>query len=239
MKKTKPFNSYFTKAELVLWSASVLLIILSFALFDRKNFLILVASLLGVTSLIFCAKGNPAGQLLMVVFSVLYGIISFSFSYYGEMITYLGMTAPMALFSLVSCMRHPYAGNKSEVEVNRISRKEAVFAFVLTFFVTVAFYFILDFFNTANLLPSTLSVSTSFLAVYLTFRRSEYYAIAYAANDVILIILWILASVKDMSYLSVIICFFIFLINDLYGFYNWQRMRKKQSEKVTYPDADK
>ena len=66
------------------------------------NYLTLTASLIDVTSLIFNVKGNPFGQLLMIVFSVLYGIISFDFGYYGEMATYLGMMTPMALFSLIS-----------------------------------------------------------------------------------------------------------------------------------------
>lgn len=222
--------NYFSRGERFLWSSSALLILVSFFLFDRENYLILAASLIGVTSLIFNAKGNPFGQFLMIVFSLLYGVISYSFAYYGEMITYLGMTAPMALFALVSWLRHPYKGNRAEVTVNSVSRRETIFMLVLTMGVTVLFYYILDAFHTANLLPSTLSVTTSFIAVYLTFRRSPYFALAYAANDIVLIILWILASMKDISYLSVIICFFVFLVNDLYGFRNWQKMKKRQKK---------
>jgi len=96
--------------------------------------------------------------------------------------------------------------------------------------VTVVFYFILRHFNTANLLPSTLSVTTSFMAVYLTFRRSAWYAIAYAANDIILIILWIFAAVTDVSYISVIICFTMFLVNDIYGFISWKKMSVRQNQ---------
>lgn len=226
--KLKRIINYFTKAEIVLWSVSVLLILISFALFDKENYLTLAASLIGVTSLIFNAKGNPFGQLLMVIFSVLYGIISYSFCYYGEMITYLGMTGPMALFALISWLRNPFKGNKSEVEVNHIGKKEVVFMLVLTAAVTAIFYFILEYFSTANLFFSTVSVTTSFIAVYLTFRRSAYFALAYAANDIILIILWSLAAKTDISYLSVIICFVMFLFNDLYGFINWKRMSKRQ-----------
>lgn len=226
----KKLLNYFTKTEIALWSVSATLIVLSFLFFDRENFLTLAASLIGVTSLIFNAKGNPFGQLLMVVFSILYGIISYSFSYYGEMITYLGMTGPMAIFALISWLRNPYKGKKSEVAVNRLKGKELVFMSVLTVIVTVIFYFILKHFNTANIIPSTVSVTTSFAAVYLTFRRSAYYAIAYAANDIILIILWILAAMHNISYISVIICFAVFLINDLYGFISWQRMSEKQQK---------
>jgi nicotinamide mononucleotide transporter PnuC len=226
--RMKKLISYFSRSEQILWSGSAGLVLLSFLTFDQENFMTLAASLIGVTSLIFNAKGNPIGQALMILFSLLYGIISYSFSYYGEMITYLGMTAPMALFALISWLRNPYNGNRAEVAVNRICKGETVFMCVLTAVVTVAFYFILDYFNTANILPSTVSVTTTFLAVYLTFRRSPYFALAYAANDLVLIALWILAAREDISYLSIIICFVMFLVNDLYGFVSWKRMEMRQ-----------
>ena len=224
----KKLTTYFTKGELTLWGCSASLILVSFLLFDRVNFMTLAASLIGTTSLIFNAKGNPIGQALMILFSLLYGVISYTFSYFGEMITYLGMTGPMALFAFVSWLRNPYNGNHAEVAVNRLGKWELVLMYALTAVVTVGFYFILDYFNTANMIPSTLSVTTSFLAVYLTFRRSPYFALAYAANDVVLIVLWTMAAVEDISYLSVIICFVMFLVNDLYGFVSWKRMEKRQ-----------
>lgn len=98
----------------------------------------------------------------------------------------------------------------------------------LTGLITFLFYWILKAFHTENLLPSTLSVTTSFIAVYLTFRRSPFFALAYAANDVVLIVLWILATIENLSYLSVVICFIMFLVNDVYGFINWLKMREKQ-----------
>ncbi|HIV63469.1 MAG TPA: nicotinamide riboside transporter PnuC [Firmicutes bacterium] len=219
---------YFTAFELALWLGSAAVIAAAFAAFDRENYLTLAASLIGVTSLIFCAKGNPIGQALMIAFSIIYGVISFSFAYYGEMITYLGMTMPMAIFALVSWLRNPYGGRKTEVKVNRISKKETALMFVLAAAVTFGFYFILSAFNTANIVPSTISVTTSFLGVYLTFRRSPYFALGYAANDVVLIVLWSLATASDMSYVSVLVCFSAFLINDIYGFVNWHRMEKRQ-----------
>lgn len=225
----KKITDYFSKGELILWLSSVTLIIGCFLIFDRTNYITLINSLIGATSLIFIAKGNPVGQGLTIVFSLLYGYISYSCAYYGEMFTYLGMTAPMAVISLISWLKNPYQDSKSEVQVNRLKHSEIVFAFALSAVVMVVFYFILKAFNTANLLISTLSVFTSFLAVYLTFRRSSYYALAYATNDIVLIIMWSLAIIKDISYISVVICFVMFLANDLYGFYNWNRMYRRQS----------
>lgn len=226
----KKLWTYFSKMERILWSASVLLIVVSFCLFDRENYLTLFASLIGVTSLIFNAKGNPVGQGLMIVFSLLYGVISYTFSYYGEMITYLGMTMPMAVFALITWLKNPYQGNRAEVKVNSIGKGELVALCLLTAAVTATFYFLLQAFHTANIIPSTISVTTSFLAVYLTFRRSPFFALAYAANDLVLIVLWTMASVADMRYLSVVVCFLAFLCNDVYGYVSWQRMKRRQAE---------
>ena len=114
---------------------------------------------------------------------------------------------------------NPFNGNRSEVEIYHIKRHDIVLMSVLTAVVTIPFYFILKAFNTANLIPSTISVTTSFLAVYLTFKRSPYYAAGYAANDLILIILWTMASMEDISCLSVTVCFAAFFVNDIYGFF--------------------
>lgn len=222
-------TEYFSPEEVLLWGISVFSIVVSYMVFDRGSILTLAASVIGVTSLIFNAKGNPFGQFLMILFSILYGIISYTFAYFGEMITYLGMTGPMALFSLISWLKNPYHGNRAEVQVNQLGKREIGGMFLLSIIVTWIFYGILDTFHTANLAPSLVSVTTSFLAVYLTFRRSAYFALAYAANDVVLMILWILAARSDLSYLSVVICFLMFLINDFYGFISWIKMQKRQA----------
>lgn len=222
-------TKYFTRGELALWLGSAAVTVVSFLIQGGSGVFSLITSLIGVTSLIFVAKGNPIGQALGIVFALFYGAISYTFAYYGEMITYLCMTMPMAVFSLISWLRHPYKGSHAEVEVGSISKREHVFMWILAAAVTFVFYFVLKYFRTANLVPSTVSVTTSFLAVYLSFRRSPYYAVAYAANDIVLIVLWVMAAMENASYFSVVMCFAAFLANDIYGYVNWSRMADKQS----------
>lgn len=224
----KKILGYFSKGELALWAVSTLAVIASFLMFDRENWLTLAASLVGVTSLIFAAKGHPAAQAMAIVFAVMYGIISLGFAYYGEMITYMFMSLPMAVFSLISWLRHP-SDSKNEVRVNRLKGREYLFMAGLAVVVTAVFYFVLKYFNTANLIPSTISVTTSFVAVYFVFRRSPLYAVGYAANDIVLIVLWTMAAFENVSYIPVAVCFAAFLANDIYGFINWQRMAKRQA----------
>ena len=217
-----------TKFELFLWLVSVAVVVGSFFAFGSKDYLTLASSLIGVTALIFLAKGMVIGQVLVIIFAIFYGIVSFFFAYYGEMITYIGMTAPTALVALIAWIRHPYK-DSSQVEVApRVRKREWVIISVLTVVVTVAFYFILKALGTANLEVSTVSVATSFFASMLMVYRSPYYAVAYAANDIVLIVLWTLAAMEDISYVPMVACFAMFFFNDIYGFINWQKMKREQ-----------
>lgn len=211
-----------------LWSISMLIVTVSNLVGGSFDVLTLAATWVGITSLIFAAKGNVWAQFLMIAFSILYGIISFRFRYWGEMITYLGMTLPMAVWSAVTWLRNPSAGSKSEVAIRRLEKKHFLFLLVLSIVVTGAFYFILRWLETPNIVFSTLSVTTSFLAASLTMLRSSYYALGYAANDLVLIVLWGLAAAKDPVYIPVIINFMIFFLNDMYGFISWKKRERTQ-----------
>lgn len=223
-----PFRAL-TKFEWGLYIFSIVAIIVCAILAKNIDPITAAALLVGATGLIFCAKGEPIGQILIVVFALLYGYISLTFRYYGEMITYLGLSAPVAIAAVVAWIRNPYEKGKSEVKVEKLSKKTVILMWIFTVVITVAFYFILKFFDTPNLIFSTLSVATSFLASYLTYFRSPFYAVGYAANDIVLIVLWVLASMQDTSYIPMVVCFVVFLLNDSYGFINWQRMKKRQT----------
>jgi len=227
--KTKIRNPFLelSKQQYYIWIGSMLIIVMSAMICGRFDWLSVGTSLLGVTMLIFMAKGDVFAQILTIFFCLLYGAVSYTFSYYGEMITYLGMTLPVCLFTLVSWLRHPY--KKGEVKVADVTKRSVAAISVLSVIVTIIFYFILEYFNTPNLFFSTISITTSFFAACLAFLRSPYYALAYGANDIVLVILWVLASFEDISYIAMVACFAVFLFNDIYAFFNWKRMKKRQN----------
>ncbi len=218
-----------TLFEKLLWLVSELAVIISFALLPSPNPLTLAASIIGLTALIFTAKGDVMGQILIIIFSLLYAAVSFGERYYGEMISYVFMSGGIAVFSTVAWIKHPY--REHQVRVGRLTGRSLSFIAVSTVAVTVSFYFILKLLGTANLTFSTLSIATSFIASSLTVHRSPFYALAYAVNDVVLIVLWVLAAIGEPANAPMIVCFLAFLVNDLYGFTNWIRM--KNAQKIT------
>lgn len=219
-----------TAFERLLWITSLIVITISFLLVPEKSYLSLTASLLGATALIFIAKGMVFGQILIIIFALFYGFISILFRYYGEMITYVFMSAPMAALNAIQWYKNPFKNTKT-VAIKDVNSKIIIKIFVRSLLVTFCFYFILKWLNTNNLILSTLSVTTSFIAASLSYYRSPYYALGYISNDIVLIALWVLASIADISYTPMIFCFVMFLFNDLYGFINWKRMKKMQNKK--------
>jgi hypothetical protein len=133
----------------------------------------------------------------------------------------------MALLALITWLRNPYQ-DSAEVAVRRMRRREVFVMLLLTALVTAAFWFILRALGNAALLVSTLSVTTSFLASYLTAMRSPYYALCYAMNDLVLIVLWVISAFADPAGWAMVACFAMFFLNDMYGFVNWRRMEKRQ-----------
>lgn len=119
-------------------------------------------------------------------------IILFRFHYYGEMLTYIGMTTPSALWAMIMWLKNPYL--KREVKVGKMTKVKWCLLVVSAVIVTLIMWRGLVYFNTANILFSTISVTTSYLASMLMVLRSPCYAVCYAANDIILIVLWVLAT---------------------------------------------
>ncbi len=233
--KLKTTIQSLTLFERLLWFTSAFVITISF-LFSGGNGLTLIASLLGVSALIFMARGYPLGQLLMALFSIVYALISWTYGYYGEMMIYLGKALPVSLVVMFAWLRHPFTNGNPEIEIRHVSLKKSLLIMALAPFVTALFYLILRAFNTPNLMISTLSITTSFVAASFMYLRSPYFALLFGLNDVVLITLWSLATIDDITYLPMVILFTTFLANDIYAYISWTRIQVRQGllkEKTT------
>lgn len=222
-----PFKNL-SRKDWTLWIISLIVVVTANILAGQAHLSTVLGTIVGVTALIYMARGDVWGQILTIAFAILYGVTSWHFRYWGEMITYLGMSLPMATLAAIAWLRNPFQEGEPEVAIHRLTRTEWLWGCLLAAGTTVVFGYILHLLDTPNLLWSTLSVTTSFFAAYLTWRRASWYAIAYALNDVVLMVLWILAALEDIAYAPMIACFTMFLINDLYAFICWKKREKHQ-----------
>lgn len=212
-KDWKPF-------EIGLLVFDIIAIAISSAI-GKSGILTILTSLTGVICVLLQAKGKIVSQLVGILEAILYSILSYQNHYYGEIIIYGLVVFPMYIYGVISWVTHKNEETDT-VKPNQISQKEwgaLSFASVMGF---VGLYYMLKYFNTSQLLISSLSMVTSLVATYLITRRSKYSFLFYIGNDIILILLWGIPIVHgDFYLLPILVENCILLINDSYGLKNW------------------
>ncbi len=215
--------------DYLLLAISITPIIVMFSLYPG-NYWSLASSLTAVISVLFISKGLVIGQVFSLMYAIAYGVTGFISGYYGETIVEITMMFPLNVASIIVWYRNRYKGG-AVVKVGHMSPKSWLILATSTITILVSFFFILRAINTQNLIVSTLSIATSFAATYLCVKRSPYYAAAYMLNDIVLIILWSIELNNSHEYITLLISSIVLFINDLYGLYNWLRMRNSQNNK--------
>lgn len=216
--------------EILLLSVSLVVTVTIFFSGREKNPWSLLSSVFGIVCVIFTAKGNPVAQYISILFAVFYSVVSYQSKYYGEMLIYLFLMIPIHVGCIVSWIRSRRSPESAEVKINSLSKREYLLMALADCIVTAAFYFLLRALHTDELLVSTISLVSSVSAAYLMLRRSEYYAVCFIANDLILLVLWGLRVYHyGVSSLPTLITFVVFLINDVYGFFAWKIRRREQN----------
>lgn len=228
--KLKKFFGTWNLFEILLLTVSLTATMVVFCLGKEKNPFSLCSSLFGIVCVIFTAKGNPVAQYLSILFAIFYSVVAYQSRYYGEMLIYLFLMIPIHLACIVSWVRGRLDPDSAEVRINALCAKEYLLLAVGDVLVTFAFYFLLRALHTEELVVSTVSLVSSVSAAYLMLRRSEYYAVCFIVNDLILLVLWGLQIFRNgTAALPTFLTFVVFLINDAYGFIAWRKRKREQN----------
>ena len=204
--------------------------ILSSVIFKGTIIDTLYTSLYLITALLM-SKGKVECYFVGFVSVFFYGIVSFNQGYYGELLITAFLTFPIMIIGIISWLRHQDK-EKDTVIISTLSKKEIIIALLSQLVLFWIYYYILKVFNTDLLIISTLSIVTSVLASYFEARRSELSLFCYIANDLVIITLWLIPIICGQTNLiSVLVGPILLLINDIYGSYNWNRLKKQQKER--------
>ncbi len=218
-----------TGFEKILLLVSVFLITAS-GIITKSEILTIIASLVGITCALMQAKGKVISQFMGVLEAILYSILSFQNQYYGEVIIYMVVVLPTYLFGIYS-----WVSNKNKdtdtVIAKIFTKREWIVLLILNVILFVVLYIILQYFNTNALMVSTLSMLASLTATYLIARRNKYSFLFFIINDVILLILWGIPVLQgEISLIPILIEPFLLLINDSYGWKNWNENEKNNGK---------
>ena len=228
MNKINIFKDWTIFEKLFLLLGTIIAFVLTFAF--KGTWIDLGYTLLYFWTALLLAKGKYSCYIIGIISTFFYAFVSYSNSYYGEVIIAMCCTLPLMIAGLINWLKHQ--DNTNTVIIKEITKKELILVLLSQAIMFVGYYFLLKSFNTNNLLVSTFSVVASIIATYLTARRSEYGFAGFIINDLILITLWSIPVINgNLNIIPVLLCPLLLLINDIYGVYNWKRIKVEQKLK--------
>ena len=177
------------------------------------------------------SKAKPMAFVFGLIMLALYTVLVINLSLYGEIIVNVGIILPVCIYGLVSWFKNKRKCNERGVVVivNKIKHKEFVLVTLAVVVLGVGTYFMLDAFNTEFLILSTLSIMTAVFANYFLARRNQLGTLVSLPYDIVQLTLWITVTVTyDTSAAVLIASVSMGLINDIYGYFTWRKLRKSQ-----------
>ena len=221
------FKDWTIFEKLFLTLGTIIAFVLTFLF--KGTWIDLCYTLLYFWTALLLAKGKYACYIIGIISTFFYAFVSYSNSYYGEVIIAMCCTLPLMIVGLVNWLKHQ--DDTNTVVIKEISKKELIIVLFSQAVMFIGYYYLLKIFNTNNLLVSTFSIVASIIATYLTARRSEYGFVGFIINDIILITLWSIPVINgNTNLIPVLLCPILLLINDIYGVYNWKKIKNKQKE---------
>lgn len=216
-----------------IWLALLIILPIIFSIIFKSTIINCITTISYLLSAIFLAKGKVIAYASGIFGLILYGYVSFTVGYFGELIISGAILMPVMIYGLVNWFKNKRIDEKQGkvVVVKQVGKKEIAILLTSQIICGVGYYFLLKAFNTNFLFVSTISIVTSVIASYLVAKRSQYGLLAFLINDFVLVILWSSIIFQgNLSYITILLTPFMLLVSDFYGIFNWKKLKNSQEE---------
>jgi len=188
----------------------------------------LTASLTGMICVILVAKGKISNYYFGFVNIVAYAYVAYQNKYYGDFMLNAYFYFPMQFVGLYFWIKHRNKQKtKDDVSVNYLGLKEKISWFMVS--VAAIFVYGLYLQHITGRLPFVDSTTTilSIVATILMTRRVTEQWLLWIVVDVVSIYMWVYRIIQGSSDISMIVMWTAFLVNAVYGYYNWRKLEKE------------
>lgn len=216
-KSWKPFEIIW------LFSFSVLGIII--AIISEDNWLNFLVFISGILCVVLAAKGSIWNYVIGTVNTVTYAYVAYNNGLFGELGLYILFFLPMNIVGYFMWKNHI---KDDIVKMKTLNLKSILFVFLTTLLGCAFLGYFLSTINTQNS-PYLDGMSTiiSIVATILMILRYKEQWLLYIILNITTIIIWIIRTLDGSeSGIMMIVMWSAFLMNAIYGYYNWSRGSK-------------
>lgn len=213
-----------TKADLIFYSASIILIIVSGIIF-KAYWISFLVSIIGITAGILNMKANKYSYVLYTAQVILYAYVSWRNRFIGEAVLAAFYLLPVYAYSAVKWIR--ISRKEPGLQIFKITKKLLIILAIACVVVTAGYGYVLSLLNSGLPYVNALGTFTSVAAGYLSARRIKEQWYFWIAYSLIFSGIWISTLGPDTSQITLILQNIPFLYINIVGLVKWNRMYRE------------
>jgi nicotinamide mononucleotide transporter len=191
----------------------------------------LTASLTGMLCVVLTAKARISSFYWGLINILTYSYVAYRSAYYGDVMLNLLYFLPMTFVGIYFWKRNLKNNKKGEVKVKSLSWKNRFIWFGISIIILIIYGIILMMIKgTLPFIDSATTVFSIIATIMLNKRLTEQWFF-WIMVDVLSIVMWAYIFITSRGDISMLVMWSAFLVNALYGYYNWRKMEKNQNGK--------
>lgn len=215
-----------------IWLLISTIIIITLSIYWKDSIIGVIASLTGVWCVILIAKGKISNYYFGILNVTTYAYVAFHQQYYGEVMLNLIYFLPMQFIGIYLWTKKRTSKTTDSVKVVYMNNKQRIIWTIITIFAIVLYGFVLKKLG-GNLpfIDSSSTVMSIIAMILMVFVFVEQW-ILWILVDVVSIIMRVVVMLKGGNDIAILIMWTAFLINAIYGLYNWIKLEKQNPDKI-------
>jgi len=187
----------------------------------------LTASLTGMICVVLTAKARISSFYFGLINILAYSYVAYSSAYYGDVMLNMLYFLPMTFVGIYFWKRNLKSDKKGEVVVKSLKWKERLIWFTNSIIILFIYGLILTLIK--GRLPFIDSATTVFsvIATIMLNKRLTEQWFYWIIVDVLSIIMWAYIFFTSGGDVSILVMWSAFLVNAVYGYYNWKKLERK------------
>lgn len=210
------------KAWEVIWLVLTCAVITGLSIYWGDNLMGIISATTGVACVVCTGKGKLSAYIFGLVNSVLYAIIAYRATLYGETMLNALYYVPMQFYGFYVWSKHMNA-ETCEVEKRHMTWKERIFWVVVTTAATIGYGYILKYLGDALPFIDSFTTVTSVVAMIISIRMFAEQWWLWTAVDVFTVIMWAKAYMLGNESIATLLMWIVYLGNAIIMLVKWEK----------------
>jgi nicotinamide mononucleotide transporter len=195
----------------------------------------LISSISGMLCVVLVAKGKISNYYFGIVQTATYAYIAYGYGLYGEAMLNALFYFPVQFIGIYLWNKnktvHDVKGE--DVRIKRLTKAGWLYTLLIVLVMTVAYGYFLKYLGGNNVWNDSATNVLSVTAQILMLKRFAEQWLLWISVNVLSILLWVSALISQGGNdLSMLVMWSAFLVNSIYGYFNWRKLHIKQSLEV-------